>query len=141
MSTYHCVKVIWNGMFSTNSLYQIDKERVIVGRDKRFSIVNIAQYAIEKPIEEVNCFLKLRDNKTILFCCGNGIFGYYDMTTKEYMTTKNNTNIMDLSLIIDDDFFFFVNYCKDFLRKVFHIYNKVSLENILFNSRIVNYNL
>ena len=88
MSTYQCDKVIEGvDCYSTNSLYQIDKDRVIVGRYKSFCIVNIDKCVIEKIIKDesiryVYCFLKLKDNKTILCGCEYGIFCFYDMNTK-----------------------------------------------------------
>ena len=107
MSTYQCITVIKGVRCRfTNSLYQIDKDRVIVGGVNSFSIVNIDKCIIEKRIKDesllgdVNCFLKLRDNKTILCGCDNGIFCFYDMNTKQYKITKNNHNndITDLML-------------------------------------------
>ena len=113
MSTYQCDKVI-EGVrcYSTNSLYQIDKDRVIVGEYyDSFCIVNIDKCIIEKRIEDqslggVRCFLKLRDNKTILCGCNNGIFCFYDMNTEQYKITKNNHNahITDILLIDDNTF-------------------------------------
>ena len=114
MSTYQCDKVI-EGVdcyFTHNYLYQIDKDRVIVGGVNSFSIVNIDKYVIENRIIEdksliyVHCFLKLRDNKTILCGCKNGIFCFYDMNTEQYKITKNNHNrdISDLLLIDDNTF-------------------------------------
>ena len=53
MSTYQCVTVIegvdccW-----THSLYQIDKDRVIVGGYDSFCIVNIDKCIIEKIIKD-----------------------------------------------------------------------------------------
>ena len=112
MSTYQCDKVI-EGVecYSTNSLYQIDKDRVIVGGYKSFCIVNIDKCIIEKRIEDeslgdVRCFLKLRDNKTILCGCGrrdNGIFCFYDMNTKQYKITKNNHKSYINDLLFKDD--------------------------------------
>ena len=94
-----------------NSLYQIDKDRVIVGGYKSFSIVNIDKCRIEKRIDNeslghVFCFLKLRDNKTILCGCNKGIFCFYDMNTEQYKITKNNHNdyINDILLIDDNTF-------------------------------------
>ena len=94
-----------------NSLYQIDKDRVIVGGENSFSIVNIDKCIIEKIIEDksigyVYCFLKFRDKKTILCGCYNGIFCFYDMNTEQYKITKNNHNnyITDLLLIDDNTF-------------------------------------
>ena len=94
-----------------NSLYQIDKDRVIVGEHKSFCIVNIDKCIIEKRIEDeslgyVDCFLKLRDNKTILCGCYNGIFCFYDMNTEQYKITKNNHyDGISALLLIDDDTF------------------------------------
>ena len=116
MSTYQCDKVIERvKSCNTNSLYQIDKDRVIVGEVNSFCIVNIDKCVIEKRIKDeslgfVLCFLKLRDNKTILCGCGcyNGIFCFYDMNTEQYKITKNNHNdhgyISDLLLIDDNTF-------------------------------------
>ena len=112
MSTYQCITVI-EGVYCcfTNSLYQIDKDRVIVGEHNSFCIVNIDKCIIEKRIKDeslgdVNCFLKFRDNKTILCGCDNGIFCFYDMKKDEYKITKNNHHsaINDLLLIDDNTF-------------------------------------
>ena len=112
MSTYQCDKVIKGVQCcSDNSLYQIDKDRVIVGGVYKFSIVNIDKCIIEKrikdeSIEYVECFLKLRDNKTILCGCYNGIFCFYDMNTEQYKITHDNHNddITDILLIDDNTF-------------------------------------
>ena len=112
MSTYQCDKVIEGvGCCFTNSLYQIDKDRVIVGWVDSFCIVNIDKCVIEKTIKDesikyVACFLKLRDNKTILCGCYNGIFCFYDMNTKQYKITNDNHDraIYDLLLIDDNTF-------------------------------------
>ena len=96
MSTYQCDKVIEGVRCCfTNSLYQIDKDRVIVGGKISFSIVNIDKCVIENRIDDeslgfVGCFLKFRDNKTILCGCDNGIFYFYDMNTKQYKITNDN---------------------------------------------------
>ena len=109
MSTYQCDKVIEGvDCYLTNSLYQIDKDRVIVGEHKSFSIVNIDKCIIEKRIKDeslgyVRCFLKLRDNKTILCGCDNGIFCFYDMNTKQYKITKNNHKAYISDLLFKDD--------------------------------------
>ena len=53
MSTYQCDKVIEGVLCCfNNSLYQIDKDRVIVGGFISFSIVNIDKCVIEKTIIE-----------------------------------------------------------------------------------------
>ena len=73
--------------------------------------MNINKCVIEKKIKDeslgnVNCFLKLRNNKTILCGCDNGIFCFYDMITKEYKKTEYNHKygIFDLLLIDDSTF-------------------------------------
>ena len=113
MSTYQCITVIEGVRCDTiNSLYQIDKDRVIVGGDANsFCIVNIDKCIIEKRIKDksikyVFCFLKLRDNNTILCGCDNGTFCFYDMNTEQYKITKNNhkSYITDLLLIDDNTF-------------------------------------
>ena len=110
MSTYQCDKEI-EGVecYSTNSLYQIDKDRVIVGGVNSFSIVNIDKCVIENRIEDeslgyVECFLKLRENKTILCGCNNNaIFCFYDMNTEQYKITKNNHKSFISDLLFKDD--------------------------------------
>ena len=118
MSTYQCDKVIERVRCCfTNSLYQIDKDRVIVGGYiNSFCIVNIDKCIIEKrikdeSIEYVECFLKLRDNKTILCGCNNGRFCFYDMNTEQYKITNDNHcyAISDL-LLIDDNTFLSCSY-------------------------------
>ena len=85
MSTYQCETMFKGvGCYDINSLYQVDNNRIIVGGEKSFSIVNIDKCVIEKTIEDkkfefVYCFLKLRDNTIILCGCCNGIFCFYDM--------------------------------------------------------------
>ena len=109
MTTYQCVTVI-KGIYchSAHSLYQIDKDRVIIGEHKSFCIVNIDKCIIEKRIKDeslgyVRCFLKLRDNKTILCGCDNGIFCFYDMNTEQYKITKNNHKDSITDLLFKDD--------------------------------------
>ena len=68
---------------------------MIVGGNNTFSIVNIDKCVIEKKIEDETfgaayCFLKLRDNHTILFGCSGGLFCYYDINTEKIKTIKKN---------------------------------------------------
>ena len=112
MQTYKYDKVIngveccWN-----NALYQIDSDRVIVGGFDSLCILNIDKCVIEKTIKDesirnVGCFLKMKDNKTILCGCDNEIFCFYDMKKDEYIITKNSHNdyINDLLLIDEHTF-------------------------------------
>ena len=112
MSTYQCDKVIEGvGCCFTHSLYQIDKDRVIVCGYDSFCIVNIYKCIIEKRIDDeslgyVDCFLKLRDNKTILCGCRYGIFCFYDMNTEQYkITYDNHHSVINALLLIDDNTF------------------------------------
>ena len=111
MSTYQCMTVIEEvECIDNNSLYQIDNERVIVGGENSFYIVNIVKCVVEKTIEDgsignVNCFIKLRDNKTFLCGYDYGFFCFNDKS-EEDITNKNNNMyaIIDL-LMIDDNTF------------------------------------
>ena len=82
---------------------------MIVGGYDSFCIVNIDKCVIEKKIVKsigvVGCFLKLRDNKTILCGCRYG-FCFYDMNTEQCTITQNNHHaaINDLLLIDDNTF-------------------------------------
>ena len=62
----------------------------------------------DESIKYVFCFLKLRDNNTILCGCDNGIFCFYDMNTEQYKITNDNYHrdraITDLLLIDDNTF-------------------------------------
>ena len=84
---------------------------MIVGEHNSFCIVNIDKCIIEKRIKDeslgyVYCFLKFRDNKTILCGCYNGIFCFYDMNTEQYKITKNiHHRIINDLLLIDDNTF------------------------------------
>ena len=112
MSTYKSDKMIsevyccW-----VNSLYQIDNDRVIVGKNNGFSIVNITKWLIEKSITDegfecVLCFQQLRDNNTILCGCENSTFCFYDIDEQNYLTTNNDHNgsIGDLLRVNDNAF-------------------------------------
>ena len=51
----------------------------------------------------VECFLKLRDNKTILCGCNNGRFCFYDMNTEQYKITNDNHEGYITDLLFKDD--------------------------------------
>ena len=124
MSTYQCMTVIEEvECYSTNSLYQIDKDRVIVGGDNSFCIVNIDKCVIKRrtmiendtysgdSLGRVTCFLKLRDNKTIVCGCDEGIFCFYDMERDEYKNTKDcHEDRINALLLIDEHTFLSCSY-------------------------------
>ena len=81
---------------------------MIVGGKNNFTIVNIDKCVIEKRIKDesigdVRCFLKLRDNKTILCGCYNGIFCFYDMNTEQYKITNDNHHRDINDILFKDD--------------------------------------
>ena len=112
MSSYQCNKTI-KGVYCcwTNALYQIDNDRVIVGAKNGFYIVNIDKCVKEQTVSSeslgfVACFLKLRDNNTILCGCGSGQLCYYDLITEKYSISKNNhQKDIDALLVINDKSF------------------------------------
>ena len=110
-TTYNCLIVIRADCIWNNALYQLDKDRVIVGHFNGFSIINIDKRRIEKDIDneeigKVCCFLKLRDKNTIICGCEKGKFCYYDMKAKNYIIkpTSHDSTISDI-LELDNDTF------------------------------------
>ena len=98
MKDIHC----WD----THSLYQLDKNRVIVGGIKKIIIVNIEKFYVENFIEDsrlvyVYSFALLRDRKNVL--CGgyNGYFCMYDIESNKFEVkqTEHTQNINDLVLL------------------------------------------
>ena len=81
VQTYQCVSVsviVGINCFLPNSLYRIDKDRVIVGGNNTFCIVNIGKCVIENKIEDeslgfVYCFMKMNRYKTILCGCERNV--------------------------------------------------------------------
>ena len=81
--------------------------------------MNIEQCKIEKKIEDksfgyVYCFLKLRDNNTILCGCANsGVFCFYDINENKItkninvdsLSKSNHFSYISALLLIDDNTF------------------------------------
>ena len=113
MTTYQCVcrfrNISW--VRSPNALYQIDNERIIVGAIVGFVIINFDKFVIEnwvtsKNEESFDCFIKLRDNKTILCGCDKGKLCLYDMYTKAVtITNKSHASKINDILTIDKETF------------------------------------
>ena len=97
LKTYQC-EAVFSGFEKCayyNALYQIDKDRVIVGGKSMFSIINIDKCVVETTVKDeelglVRCFLMLRDNRTILCGCGNGKMCFYNMMTQQHKITVDN---------------------------------------------------
>ena len=118
LKNYQCITII-NTVFCSwvNSLYRIDKNRVIVSGKNQFTIVNIDKCAIENRVIDnsfgfVNCYLKLRDNKTILCGCDN-LLCFYDINTQHYSMIQGDDKkgISDL-LYIDENTFISCSFDK-----------------------------
>ena len=85
------------------------KVKVMMNQYIKYPNPNSISYQIESNQEtklHIYCFLKFRDNKTILCGCNNGIFCFYDMNTEQYKITKKNHHrgINDILLIDDNTF-------------------------------------
>ena len=113
MSSYQCISIIDEVYCcSTNALYRVDENRVIAGFNRGLILVNfdkcVIEYRIRKNIEigMVLCFMKLKDNKTILCGCEHGHFCLFDIETKKYKVIQTNYNedILDLLYIGDNHF-------------------------------------
>lgn len=95
MNTYQCVSVIEGvDCYWINSLYIIHNDKVIVGSNNQITIVDINKCIIEDTIEDnilghVNCFIMLRDNRTILCGCDGGKFCLYDIETRKRVIIDN----------------------------------------------------
>lgn len=87
VSTYQCITII--NRRCSGDMYQIDRDRIIIGGFKCFAIFNISNFKIEKIINDekllfVRGFLKLRDDNTILCGCSIGRYCIYNIMTQQY---------------------------------------------------------
>ena len=112
MTTYQCVtKIEEIPCYSGNGIYQIDKDRVIVGGVGLINIVNLESgkkesEIVDESLDYVHAFLMLRDNKTILCACRYGKFLLYDIETKKYIVEeKHKDEFVNDLLKIDDETF------------------------------------
>ena len=74
----------------TNALCIVDGDRVIAGKRNWFTLVNFSNGKVEDDVNDeslgfVNCFLRLRDNKTILCGCSKEEFCFYDIESRKYI--------------------------------------------------------
>ena len=96
---------------NANGMYLIDRDKVIVGESNKIIIIDINKCIIETEIEDlqfgiVTCFLKLRDNKTLIFGNNCGHLFKFDLNTKEYSLLKHYHKREILCLLkIDDETF------------------------------------
>ena len=65
---------------------------MIAGKRNWFTLVNFSNGKVEDDVIDeslgfVNCFLRLRDNKTILCGCSKEEFCFYDIESRKYIKT------------------------------------------------------
>ena len=110
MSTYKCEKIIRGVDCSgSNSLYQIDENKIFVGGNQIISLVNISRCVIEKQFQfsnmgNVNCFTRLRDGEIICGCENKGIFYVFNVEEKSFKMIKDSNidKINDIVSINDE---------------------------------------
>ena len=90
MSTYQCESVI-KGIQCCymNSIYQYDRDTVLVGGEQCIFIVSMLKCKIEKKIEDkaignVFSFVRLRYDKTVLFGGDSNIIGFFEINTRHF---------------------------------------------------------
>ena len=100
MLNYQCVntiKDVWTP--EANSIYQFDKERIIIGNVCGITIVNFNEFTVEKVkenlIDIVYGIVGLRDHRTVLCGC-SGDYGYYLMFPLYNLYTKEYKIIRDI---------------------------------------------
>ena len=103
LRTYQCISSIRGAEnYFFNSLYQFDNEHLVLGVNKKITIVNISKCIIEDKIEVfsgyVLCFIKHNDNRRIICGCDDGKICVYNMNTKEsyIIQTEHSDTIFDI---------------------------------------------
>ena len=92
-------------------MYQLDRDKVIIGESNKIQIININKCIVETEVKDlqlgiVTCFLKLRDNRTLIFGNSCGHLYKFDLNTKEYSLLNHYHKREILCLLkIDDETF------------------------------------
>lgn len=95
INTYKLIRQICDVICAwSNSLLQIDDNRIIVGGKSKLSVINISSYTIEYNIQgsfigDIFSLLKLR-NGNILFGCGSRSLFVYSFHTKKSYEIPNS---------------------------------------------------
>ena len=102
MKSYQCINTINDiECYNPNSIYQIDKERIIIGGRDYITIVNIDKYVIENKISSQLCavcsFVQLSDKKTVLCGCNGHYYVPKDSYIKE-IKKEENFNLYELMI-------------------------------------------
>ena len=106
LSTYQCDKIISNvSCYRSNSLLQIDNNRVVVGYNKIITIVNIINDTIEYQIENnqllsVESFMILRDGNIL---CGDskGLICIYDIQLNTLIFKNDKIHDKEISCLLN----------------------------------------
>lgn len=124
MITYQCMSVK-NGIFSdmTNSMYKIDKRRIIVGGEYKIQVVDIEKLKIETKIDnrkfgEVKSFLMLRNGKTLICGCDPDKYVVFNIETKKYKLVQCKCNHIILDLVKIDDSTIMAGYSSGLIRLI-----------------------
>ena len=120
VSTYQCITII--NRRCSGDMYQIDRDRIIIGGFKCFALFNISNFKIENIIKDekllnVRGFLKLRDDNTILCGCSIGRYCIYNIKTQQYEIIGSEHK-QDINYIIKIDDSTFVTCSYDHTIKI-----------------------
>ena len=109
MSTYQCESVI-KGIQCCymNSIYQYDRDTILVGGEKCIFIVSVLKCKIEKKIEDkeignVFSFVSLRYDKTVLFGGDSNKIGILYINTGNFIMVKTKEKIGTIDLLYIDN--------------------------------------
>ena len=109
MSTYQCGSVI-KGIQCCymNSIYQYDRDTILVGGEKCIFIVSVLIGKIEKKIEDkeignVFSFVSLRYDKTVLFGGDSNKIGILYINTGNFIMVKTKEKIGTIDLLYIDN--------------------------------------
>ena len=122
MLTYKCENIICGVDCSgSNSIYQIDENKIIVGGYRALLIINIEKFMIEEVIHnerfgDVYCLVELRDG-SILSGCSNGKVFIYGINTNT-IEFKDKSHVGDISSLITLNDHIFVSGAYDEIIKV-----------------------
>ena len=130
MESYTCF-LVFNSIQCdwTNSLYQINDSKLIVGTSRGFVIVNIDNEKIEKNDDisvRVKCFAKLTNSSIIVCGCERGMIIFFNLNTNKLDICQTN-HIGDINDIVAIDSDTFVTCSDDMTLKVWK-YNILLVE-------------
>ena len=108
LDSYQLIHSITNISFSSkNSIYELPKQKVIVGGFNCITIINIDNYAIEHFLEDkgfavVDCFALLNEDY-LLIACGDGSgrnFVQFELDNFEFIAEKENVHGSNINSVV-----------------------------------------